>query len=46
MLEATKMMLPLWEEVLPVASDDAVADAKTRLGKSLAAGDMPIQSRA
>jgi hypothetical protein len=46
MLEASKMMLPLWEEVLPVASDDAVAEAKARLGKSLGAADRPIQSRA
>jgi diadenosine tetraphosphate (Ap4A) HIT family hydrolase len=36
MLEATKMMLPLWEEVLPVASDEAVADAKARLARAMA----------
>jgi hypothetical protein len=46
MLEASKMMLPLWEEVLPVASDDAVAEAKARLGKSLGAADRPTPSRA
>lgn len=46
MLEASKMMLPLWEEVLPVASDDAVAEAKARLGKSLAAADRSTQRRA
>jgi diadenosine tetraphosphate (Ap4A) HIT family hydrolase len=37
MLEATKMMLPLWEEVLPEAGEAAVADAKSRLAKALAA---------
>jgi hypothetical protein len=46
MLEASKMMLPLWEEVLPVASDEAVAKAKTSLGQSLAAADTQTPSRA
>jgi diadenosine tetraphosphate (Ap4A) HIT family hydrolase len=45
MLEASKMMLPLWEEVLPVASDVAVAEAKTRLAESLAAA-APAPTRA
>ncbi|MEV4624631.1 hypothetical protein AB0J74_38725 [Asanoa sp. NPDC049573] len=29
------MMLPLWEEVLPRASDEAVSDAKRRIADSL-----------
>jgi diadenosine tetraphosphate (Ap4A) HIT family hydrolase len=36
MLEATKMMLPLWEDVLPKASDEAIAAAKARLRAALA----------
>jgi diadenosine tetraphosphate (Ap4A) HIT family hydrolase len=36
MLEASKMMLPLWEDVLPKASEAAIAGAKERIGAALA----------
>jgi diadenosine tetraphosphate (Ap4A) HIT family hydrolase len=35
MLEASKMMLPLWEEVLPQASDEAIDAAKSSIAKSM-----------
>ena len=38
MLEAQKHMLPLWEEVLPEASQDAIDEAKTS-DAAMATGD-------
>jgi diadenosine tetraphosphate (Ap4A) HIT family hydrolase len=35
MLEATKMLLPLWEDVLPRASEAAIASAKAQLTSAL-----------
>jgi diadenosine tetraphosphate (Ap4A) HIT family hydrolase len=35
MLQAEKMMLPLWEELLPEASADAIAEAKGRIAAVL-----------
>jgi hypothetical protein len=46
MMEATKMMLPLWEEALPEASDEAIADTKSRLAASLTSTDKPARSHA
>ncbi len=40
------MMLPLWEEVLPKASDEAVGDARARLARSLAGKEVPAPSYA
>ena len=37
MLQAQKMMLPLWEEVLPNISDEAVKEAMELIGASLRA---------
>jgi hypothetical protein len=36
MLQAQKMMLPLWEDVLPRASEQAIAAAKQQIAASLA----------
>jgi diadenosine tetraphosphate (Ap4A) HIT family hydrolase len=44
MLQAQKMMLPLWEEVLPRASDEAVSDAKRRIADSLR-NEGPVRTR-
>jgi diadenosine tetraphosphate (Ap4A) HIT family hydrolase len=38
MLEASKHMLPVWEDVLPPASDDAIAKAGEAIGAALRAG--------
>jgi diadenosine tetraphosphate (Ap4A) HIT family hydrolase len=38
MLEASKMMLPLWEDVLPKAGDEAIAAARKRIAAALAQG--------
>jgi diadenosine tetraphosphate (Ap4A) HIT family hydrolase len=35
MVQAQGMMLPLWEELLPPASDEAIAEAKARIAASL-----------
>jgi diadenosine tetraphosphate (Ap4A) HIT family hydrolase len=37
MLQARGMMLPLWEDVLPHAADQAIAEARRRIGASLSA---------
>jgi diadenosine tetraphosphate (Ap4A) HIT family hydrolase len=37
MLEARGMMLPLWEDVLPNASDDELRDAAERIAKAIEA---------
>lgn len=37
MLQAQGMMLPLWEELLPPATDEAITAAKDRIGASLRA---------
>jgi len=39
MLEAQKHMLPLWEEALPEASQDAIEEAKASIAKSMASDD-------
>jgi diadenosine tetraphosphate (Ap4A) HIT family hydrolase len=39
MLEAQKHMLPLWEEVLPEASQDAIDDAKALIAKAMGSDD-------
>lgn len=36
MLEAQKMMLPLWEEVLPQVDQVAIDEAKAAIAKALA----------
>src|SRR5689334_4024466 len=38
MLEASKHMLPVWEDVLPPASEDAIAKAGEAIGAALRAG--------
>ena len=35
MLEASGMMLPLWEDVLPNVSDEELADAARRIAEAL-----------
>jgi hypothetical protein len=35
MLEASGMMLPLWEDVLPNVTDEALADAARRVAEAL-----------
>jgi diadenosine tetraphosphate (Ap4A) HIT family hydrolase len=42
MLQAQKMMLPLWEEVLPKASERAIGTAKQQIATSLA-GEGPVR---
>ena len=42
MLQAQKMMLPLWEELLPEAPAEAIADAKKRIAASLD-GEGPVR---
>jgi diadenosine tetraphosphate (Ap4A) HIT family hydrolase len=39
MLEASKHMLPLWEEVLPEASQADIDEAKAAIGKAMASDD-------
>ncbi|MFK4086859.1 hypothetical protein ACI2LF_22310 [Kribbella sp. NPDC020789] len=39
MLEARRHMLPLWAELLPAASEEAVADAERKIAAAMAAGD-------
>jgi hypothetical protein len=35
MLEANGMMLPLWEDVLPNVSDEALAEAAARIAQAM-----------
>ncbi|GIF50422.1 hypothetical protein Afe04nite_49610 [Asanoa ferruginea] len=44
MVQAQKMMLPLWEEVLPRASDEAISDAKRRIADCLT-NEGPVRAR-
>jgi diadenosine tetraphosphate (Ap4A) HIT family hydrolase len=41
MLEARGMMLPLWEDALPNATDDELAQAAKRVAAAMNAGDCP-----
>lgn len=46
MRQAEKMMLPLWEELLPKASAEAVAEAKRQIAAHMRASDTPGRIRA
>jgi diadenosine tetraphosphate (Ap4A) HIT family hydrolase len=39
MLEASKHMLPLWEEVLPPATQEAIDEAKEAIARAMASDD-------
>ncbi len=43
MLQAQKMMLPLWEEILPKATEQAIAEARSQIAASLKA-EGPVRS--
>jgi hypothetical protein len=43
MLQAQKMMLPLWEDVLPKVSEQAIAEAKNQIAMSLK-NEGPVRS--